>query len=300
MINDHKKLVVRIADLILEYNSEDVNILFDRNISVDYYCVNDKSDWDFKINYHLGFYDKNLENQVWDFVGHSTGEFYWNYSWFVNYGLDDILIKIEFKNHNELAVIFASFNTISRIVDVKVIPKNSNVLPLKIDPFINPLGSLLLLYFLKIKGGLLLHASAVINNNKSYVFTGVSGIGKSTMFNLWKQNGYDVINDDRVVIRLIDGVVKIYNNPMPYYRQEPRESVLDKVFLLKQSPENYSKELFGAVAFSRVMGNFIQQFFNKEMVKNHLEYVEEVLSFLKVYELGFKPDVEIIDLIKSL
>ncbi len=300
MSDGHSKLVLKIADLILEYNSQNENLLFDRNISVDYYCLNDQVDCDFKINFHVESSNTIIENQEWNFVGHSSGEFYWNYSWYINYGDKEVLIKIDFKNHKNISEITALYNTTTNVVDVKVYPKDSGNQTLKIDPFINPLGSLLLLYFLKNKGGLLLHASAVISNEQAYAFTGVSGIGKTTMAKIWKESGYSVINDDRVILRLIDGVVKIYNNPMPYYKQEPKESVLNKIFLLKQTSENYSKELSGVVAFSNVMGNFIQQFYNKEMVKSHLEYLERVLSCLKIYELGFKPDSEIIALIRSL
>ena len=70
------------------------------------------------------------------------------------------------------------------------------------------------------------------------LFTGVSGVGKSTMAKLWKNTGACVLNDDRLVIRYVDGIVKIYNNPMPYYSQKPQHGVLKKIFLIQHSLEN--------------------------------------------------------------
>jgi len=147
---------------------------------------------------------------------------------------------------------------------------------------------------------LLIHASGIVFQSKAFLFTGVSGIGKSTIAKLWKDTGAQVLNDDRLIISSVQNEVTLYNNPMPYYLQYPAKGVLQKIFLLKQSPQNYIKPLKGVVAYSRVLGNFIQQFYKPEMVKKHLEIIESVLSKIDVYEMGFKPDREIISMVKEL
>lgn len=63
--------------------------------------------------------------------------------------------------------------------------------------------------------GLVLHSSAVMYENKAYLFSADSGTGKSTHTSLWKKcfNGADIINDDKPAIRLIDGIFYAYGTP---------------------------------------------------------------------------------------
>ena len=68
---------------------------------------------------------------------------------------------------------------------------------------------------LLIHDGFVLHASVIEKNGKAYIFTGPSGIGKSTQADLWqKYNGARVLNGDRVLIRKSsDGKWKAYGFP---------------------------------------------------------------------------------------
>lgn len=60
------------------------------------------------------------------------------------------------------------------------------------------------------KNGFMLHSSAVVYNGNAYLFSADSGTGKSTHTSFWQQVfGKDeavIINDDKPVIRNIDGV----------------------------------------------------------------------------------------------
>ena len=49
-------------------------------------------------------------------------------------------------------------------------------------------------------GGLLLHAAAVERNGMGLVFAGRSGAGKSTLSGLCHDAGWDILNDDRVIV----------------------------------------------------------------------------------------------------
>ncbi len=59
-----------------------------------------------------------------------------------------------------------------------------------------------------------LHASAVLLNGKVYMFSAPSGVGKSTHAALWKRLfGAHIINDDKPLIRLMDGVFYAFGTP---------------------------------------------------------------------------------------
>lgn len=57
--------------------------------------------------------------------------------------------------------------------------------------------------------GLMMHSSAVVVDGKAYLFSAVSGTGKSTHTQLWLDQFGDrayILNDDKPALRLIDGV----------------------------------------------------------------------------------------------
>ncbi|MCW3805979.1 hypothetical protein [Plebeiibacterium marinum] len=292
-------LALNVADLVIKFFSQSKKIEFDIESSVLHYKENDDVPEDFFLEYSLSD-TPFIQDADWSFVGKPDKNSFLNYSWYILNEKDKVVIKVEYEDHIQLKEITAVLDLKKGKGVVAVVPLSGNVDVVKIDPLIHPLGSLLLLYLVHQKGGLLMHASGIVDQGNAYVFTGVSGIGKSTMCRLWKECGARAVNDDRVVLRLQGDDVIVYNNPMPYYAQFPVQSTLNKIFLLKQSPENYIKPLKGVFAYSRVLGNFIQQFYDKDMIRQHLEYIEKVLLKVEVYELGFKPDYDIVKLVRAM
>ena len=65
-------------------------------------------------------------------------------------------------------------------------------------------------------GGTVFHSSALAVDGNAYLFTAPSGTGKSTHASLWRQMLGDkviMVNDDKPVIRLVDGEVFVYGTP---------------------------------------------------------------------------------------
>ena len=64
-------------------------------------------------------------------------------------------------------------------------------------------------------GGMMLHASATVIEGETYLFAGMSGIGKSTHAELLIKNhpGALLINDDKPALRLLDGRWMVYGTP---------------------------------------------------------------------------------------
>ena len=186
----------------------------------------------------------------------------------------------------------------SKEILIQLVSKHRNII--QIDPLFHPLGSLLLVYLAHFSGGMLIHASGIKDNDQGYLFTGLSGIGKSTMSRLWKDKGATVINDDRLWIHQLNGKWHIFNTPMIFYAQKPLMSPLSKAFLLRQSPNNECNQITGIQSAMRFMSNCIQHFYNKEMTTAHLDRIVDLTSKVPLYDLGFKPDTEIVDLIRQI
>lgn len=69
---------------------------------------------------------------------------------------------------------------------------------------------------LPLKDALLMHAAVISDGTYAYAFTAPSGTGKSTHIRLWRKafgNSIFVINGDKPILRLIDGVIRVYGTP---------------------------------------------------------------------------------------
>jgi hypothetical protein len=232
------------------------------------------------------------------YEGAPWGEMQMPYLWKVKQINNSWAIEANFEGHeainNALAVIDHQQRLIRYYLDVRSTPA-------LFDPFFHPLGILIFIYLALFHNGFVIHASGVRDVEKGYLFTGLSGIGKSTMAGLWQQKGAQVINDDRLMVMPVEvRGYKIYNTPMPYYQDVPKESPLNGIFLLKQSMENYCRQLSGATAMMRVMANCMQHFHTPDQIQQHLSIVEAISRQVPVFELGFKPDTDVVDLVRNM
>lgn len=170
----------------------------------------------------------------------------------------------------------------------------------EVDPYIFPLLNIMVSRLIRRRHGFLVHSSVVSDNGNGYLFTAVSGTGKSTMAGLWESMGASVINDDMLaLVPCADGVVA-NNIPMPYYSSTPRRATLKGIFLISQSKVNFINPMNGALAALRFLSNTISQPCTKAAAVQHLEDVSSVTARVPVFSLGFKPDVDIVRDIRNL
>jgi hypothetical protein len=166
------------------------------------------------------------------------------------------------------------------------------------DPFEYPLDGLILYYLTVINGDIMIHASGVNNSGHGYLFSGVSGKGKSTMAKLWDEAGARVIHDDRLILRNTGGVYKMFNTPV-YNNDEPRESILDKIYIIEHGAENMLVQLKGANAVTQIMANCIQHNWGPDIIARLLGSISIMCGTVPTAKLFFKPDRSVIDLIRD-
>ncbi|MCX6253081.1 MAG: hypothetical protein NTV31_01230 [Bacteroidia bacterium] len=164
----------------------------------------------------------------------------------------------------------------------------------EIDPFEYPLDGLILYYLTVIHGDIMIHASGVNNAGHGYLFSGVSGKGKSTMAKLWGNSGAKVIHDDRLILRKTGSGYRMYSTPV-YNNDEPHESQLNKIFIIDHGIENRLVPVKGAIAVSLVMTNCIQHNWGSDIIARLLGSVSIMCGTIPIIRLFFKPDRSVID-----
>jgi hypothetical protein len=162
------------------------------------------------------------------------------------------------------------------------------------DPLEYPLDGLILYYLTVIYGDIMIHASGINQSGHGYLFSGVSGKGKSTMAKLWDAAGKKVIHDDRLIIRKISGAYNMYNTPV-YNNDEPLVSPLNKIFLIDHGIEHKLTPVKGATAVSLILANCIQHSWNKEIIAGIMGSLSVLCTHIPVFKLSFRPDRSIID-----
>jgi hypothetical protein len=164
----------------------------------------------------------------------------------------------------------------------------------EIDPFEYPLDGLILYYLTVIHGDIMIHASGINNAGHGYLFSGVSGKGKSTIAKLWANSGAKVIHDDRLILRNTGTGYTMFNTPV-YNNDEPHQSALNKIFIIDHGIENRLVPVKGATAVSLVMANCIQHNWGSDIIARLLGSVSIMCVTIPIVKLFFKPDRSVID-----
>lgn len=165
-------------------------------------------------------------------------------------------------------------------------------------PLAYPTGPLVLYYATSYLSGIMIHASGIIDGERGRIFSGFSGVGKSTMAERWQQNGHTIINDDRLMLTIEGGRVYMYNTPM-FYADVPKKQEVHALYLLKQTPEHTIRQVDGVEAVARMLAFCIQHSYNKDIMTHHMNTVSDICEKIRIYELGVALRADIIDFIRE-
>lgn len=152
------------------------------------------------------------------------------------------------------------------------------------------------------KEQLLLHASCVDTPLGGLLFSGPSGIGKSTQAELWRQyGGASLINGDRPILSRDELGWHAWGSP---YAGSSRHfvngsCVLRAVVLLKQAKSCTLRPLPGAEAFRRIFAGTTVNSWDKSSVQKVCRLTEQLVSELPVYELSCTPDRAAVELLRA-
>lgn len=166
----------------------------------------------------------------------------------------------------------------------------------KVDPMEYPLDGLILYYLSVIHNDIMIHASGISYDGKGYIFSGISGKGKTTMARLWDSSGAGIIHDDRLIIRKAGDTYRMHNTPV-YNNDKPSGSAVSKIFIIEHGLANKLTHAGGAYAVSLVMSNCIQHNWSHEIINRLLKSVSTLCDNVPVEILYFRPERSAIDYI---
>lgn len=140
----------------------------------------------------------------------------------------------------------------------------------------------------------LFHSSVVSYQGKAYMFLGHSGTGKSTHSSLWLKyiEGTELVNDDNPVVRIIDGVARVYGSPWsgktPCYRNVVYP--VGGIVKLDQAPYNEIKRLKGVRAYASVVPSISGKRWDKQLAEGLHETENQLVQLVPVWHLDCLPD----------
>jgi len=147
-----------------------------------------------------------------------------------------------------------------------------------------------------------LHSSLVRYQGKAVLFSGPSGIGKSTQADLWqKYLGAEILNGDKSCIaKRSDG---FHACGSPYAGSSdiflPEEAPITGIVLLKQGNENRITRVSGRQAFVPLYAQLLANTWDSDYTDRLCQLLDEMLIHVPVYELICTPDEESVKLVRD-
>lgn len=147
------------------------------------------------------------------------------------------------------------------------------------------------------KQGIAIHSSAIAYKGRAALFLGESGTGKSTHTRLWRENieGATLLNDDSPIVRVKDGVARVYGSPWsgktPCYRN--LSYPIAGFCRLSQAPYNKMRKLSTIAAIGALLPSCPPVFACDERLQDMIcSTLGQVIRLSGVYHLECLPNSE--------
>jgi len=166
---------------------------------------------------------------------------------------------------------------------------------------------LIIYYLAKHRLGLLFHSSGLWDGNHGYLFSGLSGAGKSTTSRIWDEApDVRILNDDRIIVRHDKGGLYMY--PTPWhgdysdYLKEGRvgRARLSKLFYIYHRETNLAERVSAVDGFSHFIQALFVAFWDEDCLKFSFDYLLDLFEQKPCYKFGFKNDARIIRYVRNL
>ncbi len=174
---------------------------------------------------------------------------------------------------------------------------SQNANPYSLDSVMRILHSLILAQ----RGGFLLHAASGICNGRAYLFSGVSGAGKTTMTRL-APSDTTLLTDEISYIRPSDNGYAAFGTPFAGELARPGENCtapISALFFLEQGPDNRIDDISSADAVRRLMRNILFFAEDKVLVEKLLATACDFVSRVPIRRLTFYPDGRVWDEVRN-
>ena len=170
-------------------------------------------------------------------------------------------------------------------------------------PLSYPLGELQMINLLGNGYGMMVHSCAVIDGEVGIVFAGKSTAGKTTTARLWNENrGIRILNDDRTILRKIDGQFRVFGSPWHgqggYALAE--DAPLKEIFIIKHAPINKAVRLPPSQAAAALLVRTFTPLWDAPAMDFTLQFLNDLCTTIPCYELGFVPDQSSVEYVRCM
>ncbi|MBE5922105.1 MAG: hypothetical protein E7269_05075 [Lachnospiraceae bacterium] len=152
---------------------------------------------------------------------------------------------------------------------------------------------------------LILHSSFVLHHGVAILFTGPSGIGKSSQADLWRKYlQAQIINGDRAIIKWHAEKDRYFAYGSPYSGSSPycenKSAPLVAIILLEQAEKNQIEPVSSAEAYMKLFSQVTINQTDRTSVENALEMVEQWVRKIPIYRLKCRLDKEAVELVRKV
>lgn len=145
--------------------------------------------------------------------------------------------------------------------------------------------------------GLMLHASAIEYNGKAYLFSGPSGMGKSTHTRLWQSlygDAVQVFNDDKPALRRLDNGWFAYGTPWCGKDgiNQNKKVPLGGICFLKRGEENKIRCLSNKESVTKIWSQTIRYWKDVKNLDLLMNLVDNLVREIPIFELECLPNEE--------
>ena len=149
-------------------------------------------------------------------------------------------------------------------------------------------------------GGFLLHGASAIRNGKAFLFSGVSGAGKTTISSLIPKDGV-LLTDEISYVRRDGEAYRACGTPFAGELARLGENAsapIVRLFFLAKGPENRIEPIETPDALRMLLRNILFFADDPELVKMVFRSACEFLARVPAFRLTFFPDARVWDLIQ--
>jgi hypothetical protein len=147
-----------------------------------------------------------------------------------------------------------------------------------------------------------LHAAGVSFQEQGYVFTGASGTGKSTISQLFADQGALVLSDERVILRRQETAVSVYGTPWvgsgQYATQASR--TMTGLYGISHGEDHHRLEPLSPM---KTMSLLLQQAFlphwDRVAMEATLDFLASLATHVPCFSLAFLKQSNVVDLLQT-
>jgi hypothetical protein len=171
------------------------------------------------------------------------------------------------------------------------------------EEIVDPLGLVLKIVMMNWAAqnhAMLIHACAAFDGTDTYVFSGHSTDGKSTIARLWKDDG-KVIGGEILLLKKDNSDYYVYGIPLHFHETTTalQRMKINKIFVISHSPGNQISRLGVSGATSALLARCFAPRWDRKGMEATVGLASHVTKDLPCYSLGFVPDKSVVSFLKT-